>query len=163
MTEMTAPGTADGPRPVALRPARPSDLEAIVALLSAADLPTRGVAEQLDTFVVAEAGDTLVGVGGIEWHGAYALLRSLAVCAQHRGRGVASAICDYLEDEAVQRDVTDIYVLTETAEKFFMDRHYVVEPRSRAPAAIAASEEFAAICPQSATLMHRVCVPEHAR
>jgi len=37
-----------------LRPTRPDDLSAISELLAAVKLPTAGVAEHLDTFVVLE-------------------------------------------------------------------------------------------------------------
>lgn len=138
-----------------LRPARPSDLPAITALLAEVGLPVRGVVDSLDTFIVAELEGGLIGVGGIEFHGRHALLRSLAVSPEHWGCGVATAICDHLEAQAARRGVESIYILTETAEQFFAGRSYAVVARSAAPEAIAASEEFADLCPQSATFMRR--------
>lgn len=138
-----------------IRSAGPGDRKSIIGLLTESELPTRGIADFLDEYVVAEIQGTVIGVGGIEYHGRHALLRSLAVSAKHRGRGVATAICDYLEAQATQHEAEHIYILTETAEEFFALRGYMSISRSEAPAEIAASEEFADICPQSATFMRR--------
>jgi amino-acid N-acetyltransferase len=138
-----------------IRSAGPGDLEFIFRLLAEYELPTRGIADLFDQFVVAEDGGAVIGVGGVEYHGRHALLRSLAVSAEHRGRGAGAAICDHLEALAAQHGAESIYILTETAEEFFAHRGYAIAERSEAPAEIAASEEFADLCPQSATLMRR--------
>jgi amino-acid N-acetyltransferase len=65
-------------------------------------------------------------------------------------------ICDHLEAQAIQRDIESIYLLTETAKPFFASRSYAVIARSVAPEAIAASEEFSNLCPQTATFMRRL-------
>jgi len=138
-----------------LRSAGPIDLSAIATLLAEFGLPTRGVEDSLESFVVFELKGRLIGVGGIEIHGRNALLRSLAVSAEQQHSGVATAICDHLEAQAAQHDLESVYLLTETAEQFFSGRGYEVVARSDAPAAISASEEFSTLCPQSATLMRR--------
>ena len=99
----------------------------------------------------------LVGVGGLEVHGRFALLRSLAVKAESRRQGIASMICDRLEEDAVRRRISRVYLLTETAESFFARRGYSVATRAEAPAEIAATEEFTTLCPDSAVLMVRTC------
>ena len=138
-----------------LRRANKGDVSAISSLLATAALPTVSVFEHLDTFVVAESSDSLVGVGGLEVYGTAALLRSLAVVASQRGRGVATALCDRLEEEAKCRGVQTLYLLTETAADFFAKRGYVVLPRDAAPREIATCEEFSRLCPRSAVFMWR--------
>ena len=138
-----------------LRPAKPSDLSAIAALLLEFGLPTQGVPDFLDSFVVVELEGGLIGVGGVELRGHDALLRSLAVYPDHQHCGIATMICDHLEAQAAQHGVESVYILTETAEQFFAGRGYVVVARSAAPEAIAASEEFSKLCPQSATFMRK--------
>ena len=138
-----------------LRPAKPSDLSAITALLLEFGLPTQGVLDFLDSFVVVELEGRLIGVGGVELQGHDVLLRSLAVSPDHQHRGIATMICDHLEAQAAQHGVESVYILTETAEQFFAGRGYVVVARSAAPEAIAASEEFSNLCPQSATFMRK--------
>jgi tRNA-Thr(GGU) m(6)t(6)A37 methyltransferase TsaA len=137
------------------RPAEPGDLPGILWLLEACALPTEGVAEHLDAFVVAESDRSIAGVGGLEPHGDACLLRSLAVAKEHRGRGLAGAICDRLEADAAARGAREIYLLTETAERYFSRRGYATVPRDQVPPAIAASSEFSRLCPASAVLMRR--------
>lgn len=138
-----------------LRDARPDDLSNICALLSAANLPTLGVSENLDMFSVFELGGLIVGVGGLELRGSFALLRSLAVAPAHQRQGIGLVICDRLEAEAAGCGVTHIYILTETMERFFLKRGYVSVARTDAPPEIASSEQFALICPESAVFMGR--------
>ncbi len=153
-----------------LRAAQSRDLAEIRRLLAEAKLPTSGVADHLETFVVVENGTvengtdevaaidgSLVGVGGLELHGRFALLRSIAVAAVHRRKGLASMICARMEEEAGGRGIDRIYLLTETAESFFAGRGYSVIARADAPVEIAATEEFTTLCPDSAVLMVRAC------
>ncbi len=60
---------------VVIRGALRSDLAAIEALLSASDLPTVGVADALDHFLLAEHEGRVIGAIGMELHGNFALLR----------------------------------------------------------------------------------------
>jgi len=141
-----------------LRSAKSEDLAQLTELLTLAGLPARGVDAQLSNFLVFESEAVVMGFGGMEFHGADALLRSLVVARAHRGRGIAKEICDRLEARAKQNGARSVYLLTETAESFFAARGYEVVSRSLAPAGIAASEEFAVLCPQSAVLMRRELV-----
>jgi amino-acid N-acetyltransferase len=138
-----------------LRLAAPADLSDIDALLRGAGLPSSGVSEHLDTFVVFESGGSIAGVGGLEMCGSEALLRSLAVAPAFRRRGIAASICDRLEAIAESRGVEQLYLLTETAERYFVKRGYAVTARSEAPSAIASTEEFTLLCPQSAIMLRR--------
>ncbi len=138
-----------------VRLAKPSDLAEISELLTSARLPTVGVAEHLDTFVVLESGGSIVGVGGLELHESVALLRSLAVSPTHQRRGLATTLCDHLEADAASRGVEQLYLLTETAASFFSKRGYAAISRDDAPPEIASSEEFSELCPESAVFMRR--------
>ncbi len=140
---------------MAVRAAESEELPAILDLLSECRLPTAGVSEHLQTFVVAVSDGSVHGVGGLEVYGRVALLRSLAVSPAHRLRRLATAICDGLEEEATKQGVEQLYLLTETAAPYFSARGYALLPRSAAPVEIASSQEFASLCPESATLMVR--------
>lgn len=133
-------------------------LPAILDLLARSDLPTAGVREHLDGFVVAQADGNVIGVGGLELHAPFGLLRSVAVVPGQRRRGIASAICAHLEAEAARRGVDRLYLLTETAATFFAARGYREIPRSDAPPEVASCEEFRSLCPASAVLMTRASV-----
>lgn len=74
-----------------IRPATSSDFTAVERLLMQSDLPLDGVRESLTHFVVAEAGNELVGVAGLEICCDNALLRSVAVAPGWRSHGLGRA------------------------------------------------------------------------
>lgn len=137
-----------------LRKAEPRDLDAVLALLAAAALPTADVARHFDHFVVLDESG-VVGVAGLEVHDAAALVRSVCVDASRRGRGLGGQLCDAVEARALDLGVRDLYLLTTTAAPFFEARGYVRVARNRAPETIRATEEFRSLCPDSAACLHR--------
>lgn len=160
-----AGGTGPATAPLTLRPFRLGDEGAIVALLQAARLPTEDVGgDLLDGFLVARRGADLVGVVGVEVHGEDGLLRSLVVAPTERGSGLGTRLVHEIEELARAWGVTRNYLLTTTAEDFFDRRGYEKLAREDVPAAIAATAEFAALCPADAVCMTRaLAVPRDAR
>ena len=139
-----------------LRHARPGELDAIVALLSASELPVEDLtASKLDAFVVATEGEVCVGVAGLEIHEPNALLRSLAVDRRHRSRGLGARLVDAIETEARARGVTALYLLTTTATTFFERMGYTAHERATVPSSIAATTEFSSLCPDTADCLWR--------
>ena len=132
---------------------RPAEKD-VRRLLSAATLPVDDLTPaHLEDFFGCGAPDAPQGVGGIEIHGHDALLRSLAVDAQARGRGCGTALVAALEAHAREHGVRRVYLLTTTAARFFEGLGYRVVARDDAPASIRATEEFAALCPAGAAFM----------
>ncbi len=151
---MTAP--AAGPRDcVDLRPAVENDLAAITRLLQQAELPTAGVEESLDHFLVAEHEGDMVAAAGLEVHAPAALLRSVAVRPDWRGKGLARQLVDRLLAKATAAGIQDIYLLTTTAEHYFPRLGFVCVRRDEVPGGVQASIEFREACPASAVVMHR--------
>jgi amino-acid N-acetyltransferase len=139
---------------VSVRRARAEDLEAVHALLEECDLPTSDVnARSLDEFVVAEAGGPIVGVAGVERHGPYGLLRSVAASEAMRGSGIGRAVVQSAIADAQSRGIDDIYLLTTTADDYFPALGFVRGDRDTAPAEIRNSSQFTDLCPSSAVLM----------
>ena len=137
-----------------LRPATKNDLPGIARLLAANDLPTVGVAESLDGFIVAEDAGEIVGVVGIETCcRRYALLRSTAVESSWRGRGLGRRLVERAVSEAESRGVEALYLLTTTAETYFPSFGFSTVGRDRVPEAVRETEEFRSACPASATVM----------
>lgn len=134
---------------VALRP----DAE-VRALLADAGLPVADLdgADGPTLFGLRRAG-VLVAVVGIERHGRAGLLRSLAVAQDARGLGFAGLLVDAAEDWAAAQGIATLHLLTQTAEAFFGRRGYARQPRVQAPPAIAATAQFAGLCPGTAAFM----------
>jgi protein-tyrosine-phosphatase/GNAT superfamily N-acetyltransferase len=150
----------EGARPSAgLRPAASGDLDAVLMLLRNAKLPTNGVAESFETFVVATRDDVIVGAGGLEIAGDDALLRSVAVHEAERGAGTGQAITARLLTDARRRGLRSVWLLTETAPAFFERFGFRVTDRTSAPEALRATQEFTSCCPATAVAMSRRVQP----
>lgn len=139
--------------------ANPS-LAAVKRLLADAGLPTADLTQRhLETFFGAGSPEAPDGVVGVELYGDSALLRSLVVAPTARTRGLGKVLVDAAERCARSAGVTDIYLLTATAARFFAALGYERVDRSTAPRAILQTEQFASLCPASATFMHKRCTP----
>ena len=145
-------GDGTGIRPAGLR-----DLEAVRALLRAAELPLDGLEEQFGPrYVVAEAGGELAGAAGVEVYGGDGLLRSVVVAPSHRGTGLGKALVAERLDWARRERLAALYLLTTTASGFFATLGFESVVRAAAPEGIRGSREFASICPGSSAMMRLV-------
>ncbi|UVE69726.1 arsenic resistance N-acetyltransferase ArsN2 [Burkholderia pyrrocinia] len=141
---------------MSLRAAVVSDLASIEALLRASDLPVAGVAEHLPNFMVAVDTQGIVACGGIEYHGNFALIRSIAVAAQARGGGLGKTIVSRLLAACPSRAVEAVALRTTTAERYFARQGFVRIALSDVPGPLLSSGQFAGVCPASATVMLKV-------
>jgi amino-acid N-acetyltransferase len=127
-----------------------------VELLALAELPTEDLTEaHCDHFFFAGPASRPTGLVGVELFGDVALLRSLVVVAERRGRGEGFALLDYAEGYSRARGVRQLYLLTTTAEGFFTKHGYARATRESAPPEIRATREFAGICPANSAFMVR--------
>lgn len=127
--------------------------EAFRALLKTSGLPADDLDYNKDLLVGYYEGDALVGTGGLEIYGPYALLRSLSVKMGIRGKAVGTTITEYLLAEAKKRNLKGIYLLTETAHGFFLKKGFKDVPRDAVPEEVKRSAEFSKLCPNSAAIM----------
>jgi amino-acid N-acetyltransferase len=125
----------------------------IAALLAAAGLPVPGEDDRPVRFLVARAGDELVGCIAREDGGDAALLRSCAVAAARRGEGIGGLLVRALGERAHADGAACLYLLTLDAMPFFARLGFAPVPRESAPPAIAASREFEIHHCDRATLM----------
>lgn len=102
---------------------------------------------------MAVEDDRVVGSAALELYGPAALLRSVAVEPELRGRGHGQALAHAALDLARARGVTQVYLLTDTAADFFGRLGFRRIPRTEAEPAVGASVEFISACPASATCM----------
>jgi amino-acid N-acetyltransferase len=135
--------------------ARASDLDDVTALLSAGGLPYADVHRHIERFVVIRLAGKLIACAGVELHGRDALLRSVCVAADQRGRGFAKRVCDLVEAYAGSAGVNGLWLLTTTAQSFFERRGFMMQSRDAAPASIQQTDEFRSLCPASAICMSR--------
>ena len=127
---------------------------AVNALLDAVSLPASDLTEaHLEHFFFAGSDGSPTGLVGLELYGSDALLRSLVVVQFARNRGLGSSLVRHAESYARSRGVRAVYVLTTTAEPFFRQLGYERIDRSRAPASIKQTPEFACLCPASSAFM----------
>lgn len=95
----------------------------------------------------------LIGTGGLELYGDIALLRSVAVDEKLRSLSIGKRIVDEMIAKAKSIKIKEIYLLTETAQSFFLKKGFDVIPREITPDVIKNSSEFSQVCPASAVLM----------
>ena len=138
-----------------VRTAAPNDLPGVERLLTTNDLPLDGIRDAFADFVVAEAGDQIVGVAGLEVCDDNALLRSVAVAPEWRSHGVGRALVTRIISDAEARGLHALYLLTTTAERYFPSFGFHAIARDAVPADVRETEEFRSACPASATVMTR--------
>jgi len=142
-----------------VRSATARDAEAIRALLERYGLPTTDLPSAQTDFIVVYEGARLIGTGALQRFGAAALVRSVAVEASWHRSGIGRVIVEELERRARAADVTELVLLTQTAQAFFERHNYRAIDREKTPGAVRASEEFRSLCPASATCMSKTLVP----
>ena len=140
-----------------VRPAVASDLGAVERLLTASGLPLDGVPEALSGFVVAEVGDDVVGVAGLEVCCDNALLRSVAVSPTWRSHGLGRALVTRVISDAEAQGIRALYLLTTTAERYFPSFGFQQVSREHVPTDVRSTAEFQTACPASAVVMCREC------
>ncbi len=141
--------------PLTIEPARPGDLDAILALLARSRLPVAGIEQHLAAAVVARdgAGARVVGCAAVELYEADGLLRSVAVDPDRRGQGLGVRLTDAALALARTRGVHSVYLLTETAADFFPRFGFRRIPRDAVSPAVRGSVEFTTACPDTALAM----------
>ena len=138
---------------ITVAPANRAELPDILALLEESELPAAGVEDHAEAFLVARDDGRLVGCIGLEAYGDVGLLRSLAVCSERRGGGLGQRLVAHLLDEARERGMTALYLLTTTADRYFPRFGFETIPRDEADSRLSASEELRGACPDTAVCM----------
>jgi N-acetylglutamate synthase-like GNAT family acetyltransferase len=138
-----------------------ADRPVVRALLAEARLPVEDLdlAPELTFWVVRDDANRPIGAIGLERHGDVGLLRSLVVTPAWRRHGFGRTLVTTLENDAITRGITQLVLLTETAETFFHRLGYTLIERDRAPSAVASSAEFRTLCPSTAVCMTKRLSP----
>jgi len=126
----------------ALRTRTAEDLEAVTRLLEAARLPAQGL-ERTEGWVILDQ-DRIVAHVAMETTPDAAVLRSIVVAADQRGRGLARRLLEAAEAQAGPRSL----VLKTDAVGPWVERHgYRRIPREQLPPSVLATTQFeGALC-----------------
>ena len=136
-------------------PANNQQRQIVISLLQEEKLPVSDVSESLEHFFLAIDGMQVIGAIGVEKYEHFGLLRSLVVKKEYRNRNIASLLVDALEKHATSVGIDSLYLLTETAPRYFEKKGYRILNRNEIPACVQASSEFSHVCPQSAVAMNK--------
>ncbi len=105
---------------VTIRPAGPADFPQAASLLADSGLPLDGLEERFSHALVASRGERIVGCVALEIYEDQALLRSLVVAPDERGGRLGERLTSEVLRLARETGVRDVYLLTETAARFFL-------------------------------------------
>ena len=133
----------------------PEDEPALLSLLARCGLPEEGVREHLGNALAARQGRRLVGSAVLEISADGALLRSVAVEEDARNLGLGGRLTESALALARRLGVRRVFLLTETAERFFPRYGFHAISRAAVPDSVRASREFMTACPQRAVVMER--------
>ncbi|MES2266799.1 MAG: arsenic resistance N-acetyltransferase ArsN2 [Bacteroidota bacterium] len=129
--------------------------DSMIRLLEAEELPVADLPEDLANFLIARHENEVVGAVGLEIHGNFGLLRSLAVHPDFRNQGIAGKLMRRIDALSSLTNLTDLFLLTETAMDYFIRKGYEIIDRQETPEAIKQSSEFRHVCPVSAIVMRK--------
>ncbi len=122
--------------------------------LNGLDISDREDWSENDYFVAVNNGQ-IIGCIGLQSVSNSGLVRSVTVDREFRSQGVARKMHSFLKGEARKREVTDLYLLTETARDFFLKLGYQDWDREQVPEFIGQTRQFSESCPKSAVLMKK--------
>ena len=130
----------------------PGDAPDLRAALEAAALPTTDLTDNGRTFFRFEDQGRPVGYGGYELYGEHALLRSVVVLPEVRGKGFGKAVTEGVLARAARAGARQAYLLTTNAEPFFEHAGFAPIARDEAPSDILATKQATTICSTAALL-----------
>jgi amino-acid N-acetyltransferase len=136
-----------------MRNAVPEDLPAVFELLEIAKLPTAGVNDYIQDFVLEIENNTLLGCAGLEIYGQAGLLRSVVVNPSERSNGIGSRLVNAILERARAQQLFSIYLLTISAQNYFPRFGFKQITGAEIPESLNASAELRGACPDTAVVM----------
>jgi amino-acid N-acetyltransferase len=140
---------------IVTRQAKKDDYDAIRNLLSGENLPITDLNPLLENFFVSEDAAGINGVMGMDRYDNLGLLRSAIVKKESRNHGIASVLITNLFDHAQASGIKTLYLITNTAERYFSNKGFEKIAKENVPATVLQSKEFNGLCPASSVIMKR--------
>ena len=116
--------------------------------------PSRASASNARILVARDDG-RLLGTAALEMYPDGALLRSVAVASHAQGQGLGRELTEAALRIAREAGTPAVFLLTTTAEHFFLRFGFVRIERHDVPASVRTSVEFTTACPASAAVMRK--------
>lgn len=133
------------------------DKPVILQLLKENHLPYEDISDSmLQEYRIAKEKNLIIGCIGIQRDAEFALLRSFCIQNSYRNLGIGKTIYSMLENECKSNGIKELYLLTSTAESFFLKRGFLTIDRTNAPEFLKNSSEFQYVCPTSAICMKKI-------
>lgn len=131
-----------------------SDKTDLIKLLEKENLPTSDIElNEIKRFFGVYINNNIIGAVGLEIYKDTSLLRSLVINSSYRGKGLGKKLIYFAEDFVKEKKIKNIFLLTSTAEKFFLNQNYKIIERSEAPKDIKSTSQFSSLCPSSSSFM----------
>jgi amino-acid N-acetyltransferase len=128
------------------------DINLVKSLLKDNNLPVSDLNKEI-IFFVEKSADKIIAAGGLESAGKDAIIRSIAVSDDHKGKGLGGRITRQLLQYAREKSKKDIYLLTTTAEEYFPKYGFEKIDRRFVPADVKNSSQYKDVCPDTAVVM----------
>jgi amino-acid N-acetyltransferase len=129
-------------------------LEDVRKRLLSEGLPVQNLGSNPIFFFEAQTpSGAAIGWGGLEVYGREAILRSVVVNSVLRGLGTGRVLVQALIAEAQKMGLSQLWLLTQSAEGFFSKQGFETVPRTTAPHTIQNSEEFVELIDTDAKCM----------
>ena len=135
--------------------ARETDRDELLRFVQECELTSEGLGEHVGTALVVRHKGRIVGSATLELYPDGALLRSVAVAREHRGKRLGELLTLEALELAAALDVSAVFLLTLTAEAFFPRFGFERIERHVVPAGVRNSLQFSSACPATATVMRR--------
>lgn len=126
----------------------------VIGLLQLQKLPVTDIKEDTLLYLLQD-GDKVIGTVGLDIFDDCALLRSVSVVEDARGKGYGKILNEQIEQFAKESGINCMYLITHTAKDFFEKQGYCAIDRATAPDAIKQTGQFTGLCPSTAVVMKK--------
>src|SRR4030042_7184022 len=130
-----------------------TDIPDIFSLLEQCLLPTEDISSEKQLFWVIKKDQQIQGTIAIENYSPYGLLRSFAVHPSYRKQAMGTTLLYHTIEQAEKLGIEFLYLLTDTAARYFEAREWIYVRRESVPEKVRLSEQFKSICSESTACM----------